>query len=444
MSDEFGHIEQRLKAALGSAFENVTRLGGGGMGLLWSADDALLKRRVVIKVVRPSAHPSSKAARDAVERLRREARMAAALHHPGIVPIFFAGECPPVSSGSGWDTEKLFFFVMRCIEGRTFDGIGRLDDADEVVRVLREVTDAIAYAHTPRSPKHAALLHRDIKPDNVIREEATGRTMVFDFGIGLVDGESRLTEVERVVGTAAYMPPELFETGRNPDPRTDVYAIGCLGYFLLTGADPFAGSEIKRVVHAKQTWTAADLSAKAPKAPQRLIDLIARCMHRDPSARYQSAMGLLHALDDLRPQLTIYSLFRALQSGQISTQWWTDRARRAGFQHAPGDREDYEGVPSAPVFFLLVWLEALKLRQLDDIVRTLDELRPLADDILREVNASYPRLPAIGTDVIRLVLGIHHRVLDEHPELLLPQDGISVVVKEALDARRPPRLAASD
>jgi serine/threonine-protein kinase len=114
---EFAHIERRLKAALGPAFENLTRLSAGGMGLVWAADDALLKRRVAVKVLRSNDHPTTDERSNAVERLRREARMAAALHHPGIVPIFFAGECPPEPRGVGAEAEKLFFFVMRCIDG---------------------------------------------------------------------------------------------------------------------------------------------------------------------------------------------------------------------------------------------------------------------------------------------------------------------------------------
>jgi hypothetical protein len=281
-----------------------------------------------------------------------------------------------------------------------------------------------------------ALVHRDIKPENVIRDDATGRTLVLDFGIGFLDGEIRLTKVGQFLGTTAYLPPELIESGPVPDPRTDVYGIGCLGYFLLTGRKPFPDGPLEKVLIEKLRWTADDLRANAPDAPPRLVDVIARCMHPDADARYQSATGLLHALEDLQPRLTIYSLFRALRDADISTAWWADRARRAGFQHAPGDREEYEGVPSAHVFFLLVWLQALGLRRVDDVVRTLKDLELFADDILREVVAACPRRPpAIGTDVVRLVLGVHHRLLDDHPELRLDEDPVSLVVNRLLAAR---------
>src|SRR5438067_805771 len=222
--DELGtHVAQVLSAN----YELESEVGRGGMGIVYCARDRRLKREIAIKVLPPEL--SFRA--DIRQRFLREAETAAQLNHPNIVPIYTVEE-----------RDNLVYFVMAYIKG---DNLGqRLQQHGpmppvEVRRVLREVAEALAFAH------HRNVIHRDIKPDNILLDSESGRAMVTDFGIAraLTDsGDSRLTATGMAIGTPAYMSPEQSAGDRAIDGRSDLYSLGVVGYQMLCGQTPFVAS----------------------------------------------------------------------------------------------------------------------------------------------------------------------------------------------------------
>lgn len=430
------YVQNRLTLSLRSMFEKIVPFRPGGMGLLYRGHDVLLDRDVVIKVVRLPAEPGTPGYREAVRRLKREARMAGVLNHPGIVPIYLAGECPPVPGEAEWDNEPLFFFVMRYVDGTPLSRMPSPVSATEVVKILLDISRAIEYAHTPRPPHGVALIHRDIKPANVVLDAATKSAIVLDFGIGYLDGETRLTGLGFVVGTGRYLAPEQFRGDCKPTVGLDIYGIGCLGYFLLTGHDPFDTFHVvdARLHLAKTLWNVDDLRHEAPGAPQDVVDVIARCMDPNPANRYRSATALIHELEALLPQLGIYTFFAALKDGRFDTEWWESIAQGVKYREPAAHPDDFQKVPTVNVFFLHTWLHTLGFRSVEAAVAAIDALKPIAADVLSRVpQRSRPK--AIGVDLIRLVLGVHHRITELFPELDIPEDGIALIVRRYLEQR---------
>src|SRR5688572_25997809 len=211
---------EELQRALAGRYVLERRLGRGGMGIVFLARELRLERRVAIKLL-PPAKAAGSVAR---ERFLREARTAAQLSHPNIVPIFAVDE-----------VHDLVFFAMGYVEGQTLGE--RIRDRgpltpEDGARVLREVARGLACAHA------CGVVHRDVKPDNILLDVATGRALVSDFGIARVDGGGRTTGPREVVGTAEFMSPEQ-ASGRAVDPRSDLYSLGVVGYYALAGRLPF-------------------------------------------------------------------------------------------------------------------------------------------------------------------------------------------------------------
>ena len=208
-----------LRVALQGQYSIERELGRGGMGIVVLARDERLDRQVALKVLPPSLaeHPETR------ERFLREARMAAQLSHPNIVPVYRAD-----------DIGGFAFFAMGFIDGETLgDRVrarGTLPPV-EVVRVLREVAWALAYAHA------RGIVHRDVKPENILIERGTGRAVVTDFGIARSDFNPALTQDGLVLGTVHYMSPEQ-SSGEPLDGRSDLYALGCVGFLALSGRLP--------------------------------------------------------------------------------------------------------------------------------------------------------------------------------------------------------------
>ena len=209
-----------VEKALSASYEIGPELGRGGMGIVYRAKDRRLKRTIAIKVLPPELSYRS----EIRSRFLREAETAAQLSHPNIVPIYSVDE----SAG-------LVYFVMACVDGvnlaRKLHDSGRLPVA-ETRRILKEVGEALAYAHA------RGVIHRDIKPDNILLESETGRAMVTDFGIAraVQEGqEARLTATGVAIGTPAFMSPEQAAGDREIDGRSDLYSLGILGYHMLTG-----------------------------------------------------------------------------------------------------------------------------------------------------------------------------------------------------------------
>ncbi|GMV38985.1 MAG: hypothetical protein AMXMBFR64_07010 [Myxococcales bacterium] len=264
-------------AAEDGRYERRSLLGAGGMGRVLVARDARLGRDVALKEAHPAADPGS-----ADARLNREARIAALLEHPAIVPVYDAGESP---SGRPW-------YVMRLVRGRSLeDAIGATESLGARLGLLRHylaTCEALAYAH------HLGIVHRDLKPANVMVGEF-GETQVVDWGLARMDGEAELgwtavapaphaTVAGAILGTPAYMSPEQAD-GRAADARSDVYGLGATLFHLIAGRAPLPGEGAGR------------LRADVPEAPPELLAILERAMAAEPDRRYQTAATLL---DDVR------------------------------------------------------------------------------------------------------------------------------------------------
>jgi serine/threonine-protein kinase len=290
-------LRGRLQAALGAAYALERELGGGGMSRVFVAEDARLARRVVVKVLAPELTAGMSA-----ERFEREIRLAARLQHPNVVPVIAAGE-----------RGGLAYFVMPYVEGeslrRRLTRDGRLP-VDAAVSVLRDVARALEYAHAH------GVVHRDVKPDNVLLTGSAAA--VADFGIAKAlhlartkgtAGAARaagtgapetLTRAGTSLGTPAYMAPEQAAGDPATDHRADLYAWGVVAYELLAGAPPFSGRPAHQLVAAHIAEAPPPLAAQAPDAPPALAGLVMRCLAKDPARRPQSAGELLAALEAAR------------------------------------------------------------------------------------------------------------------------------------------------
>jgi tetratricopeptide (TPR) repeat protein len=259
-------------------------LGGGGMSRVFLAEETRLGRHVVIKVLPPEMGAGVNA-----ERFEREIQLAARLQHPHIVPLLTAG-----AHGD------LLYYVMPYIQGESLRvklaREGELPVAD-AVRVLREVVQALAYAH-----RHG-VVHRDIKPDNVLL--ADGYALVTDFGVAKAvsassgGGETSLTSIGVALGTPAYMAPEQAAADPHVDHRADIYAVGALGYEMLCGRPPFVEATPQAVLAAHLTRTPEPLARFRPNVSPLLETLIARCLEKRPADRWQTAAELVPQLDAL-------------------------------------------------------------------------------------------------------------------------------------------------
>ncbi len=275
MSDLF----TRLQTALGGAYGLERELGGGGMSRVFLAEETGLGRKVVVKVLPPELGAGLN-----IDRFRREIQLAASLQHPHIVPLLAAGAA-----------DDLLFYTMPLVEGESLRARlirgGELP-IGEAVRLLRDVADALACAH-----EHG-VVHRDIKPDNVL--VSRHHALVTDFGVAKALSESTgssLTSTGLALGTPAYMAPEQAVADRHADHRVDIYALGALGYEMLTGQPPFTGATAQAVLAAQITQPPVAVTKARASVPPALAALIMRCLEKRPADRWQSAEELLHQLE---------------------------------------------------------------------------------------------------------------------------------------------------
>ena len=266
-----------LDRALAGRYVLERRLGRGGMGVVFLARELRLERRVAIKLLLP-AKAVDPVAR---ERFLVEARTAAQLTHPNIVPIFAVDELSDV-----------VFFAMAYIEGQTLGQRVRERGPlppKEAARLLRDVGWALAHAH------ERGVVHRDVKPDNILLDAATGRALVSDFGIARVGAGGGMTGPREVVGTAEFMSPEK-ASGLGVDARSDLYSLGVVGYYALSGQLPFAAGDSYEMMARHIAVPPRPLASVAPGVPRRLARIIDRCLLKEPAARFTSGAHLADAV----------------------------------------------------------------------------------------------------------------------------------------------------
>ncbi len=282
---------EQLSQALAAQYELEQEVGRGGMGIVYRARDRRLKRPVAIKLLPPDL-----AFRAEIRtRFLREAETAAQLSHPNIVPIYTVGE-----------QGGLVFFVMALVEGETVASAltaHGLFSCDATTRVLREVADALAYAHA------RGVVHRDIKPDNILLDAETGRAVVTDFGIArAMTGEdgpegtgpgavSRLTATGIAIGTPAYMSPEQSAGERTIDGRSDLYSLGVVGYQMLCGEPPFTAGNTPAMLMKHLTEAPVPIDQRRANVPPELGRAVMMLLAKEPENRFPSAAALAAALE---------------------------------------------------------------------------------------------------------------------------------------------------
>src|SRR5215207_2765069 len=273
------HVERPLSAN----YELDREIGRGGMGIVYKAKDKRLKRHVAVKLLPPEL-----AFRGEIRsRFLKEAETAAQLSHPNIVPIYSVDE-----------RDGLVYFVMAFVAGENLGARlharGSLDPV-ETRRIMKEVAEALAYAH------ERGVVHRDIKPDNILLcSDDDGHVMVTDFGIAraVTEGaDSRLTATGMAIGTPAYMSPEQSMGEREIDGRSDLYALGVVGYQMLSGELPFNASSTPALLVKQISERPTPVDVHCPDAPPDLARAVMMLLEKDPANRFPSADALVIALE---------------------------------------------------------------------------------------------------------------------------------------------------
>ena len=270
---------ERLAAALSGSYRVEREVGMGGMATVYLAHDLKHDRKVALKILRPELTAAM-----GTDRFPREIHIIAQLQHPHILPLYDSGA-----------TGGFLYYVMPFVEGESLRArLARQGPLpiNEAVRLLHEVTDALAYAHS------RGIVHRDIKPDNVM---LSGRhAAVTDFGVAKAVSASagdKLTTVGIAVGTPQYMAPEQATAETNIDHRADLYALGVMGYEMLTGHPPFEANTAQAVLSAHVLEQPKDVREWRANVPALLAEALLKCLAKNPADRWQSADELLAQLE---------------------------------------------------------------------------------------------------------------------------------------------------
>ncbi|MBX3419459.1 MAG: protein kinase [Pirellulaceae bacterium] len=385
------------------AIESI--LGRGGMGIVFRGRDTRLGREVAVKFVRPGSSAETE------KRFAREARAVAALQHPNIVPIYHIGQ-----SDHGQD-----FIVMPLIQGQTLRSM--LDDGELELRqaatIIRQIADALAAAH------QAGLVHRDVKPANILLDEVDQHAKIMDFGLVQVSEEQTLTAADIICGTPEYMSPEQATLGDQVDRRSDIYSLGVTLYECLTGIVPFRGRPLELIDQHR---------VSTPVAPQRLnrrvpADLETICLkalRKDPTDRYQTMEEMR---DDLQRFLDGKPILARPVSAAQKFRLWCRRNPRLALALTSAIGSLLVGT----IVSTVLWLQSKSLAeelgvnqlQLQTALQTsesqraqaerrFDELRKLANELLFEI---YPQIEflenslgarqAIVTSALGYLDGLH-------------------------------------
>ncbi|GEM_PF-2666498 len=396
----------------------VAELGRGGMGIVYRAWDNELRRDVAIKLLR--VHDRSNP--EMASRILREARTAAPLDHPGIVPIFESGEVGGTP-----------YYVMAFVEGRTLAALLRDDGLPpmrERARIVRDAAEAVAHAHAHN------VVHRDIKPSNLMLDR-DGRIHVLDFGLAKnLQDATQLTATGQIIGTAAYMPPEQIDGPADRTvPASDVYALGAVLYETLTGQPPFTGESFTQIVVRSLARDPESPRLRDPKVPQDLETICLKALRKVPSERYPSARELA---DDLARFLCGEAILARPESIREKAVRWLRRHRAASIAAAVAvgalaiagvERWDAARGAEEQARIEQEFLQFLREIALTDLRVTLDLRRQgvvgdapnrLLERLERAARETTRRAPALAEPNFHL--GRMERALQRFPEALAEQE----------------------
>jgi serine/threonine protein kinase len=270
---------ERLRRVLSGEFEVEAELARGGMSVIYKARDVTLARSVALKILPPELGLTVRA----VERFQREARMAAELEHPNIVPVYRVGHVGDV-----------LFIAMKYVEGRSLDAVVAEQGAvpvPVVLHVLRAALRALTYAHD------RGIVHRDVKTANLLVDR-DGRVLVSDFGVALRASDVTLTQDGAVIGTPAYMSPEQC-AGRRAGPQSDQYSLGIVAFQLLAGAVPFDSDNLPGFINHHLHTPAPDVRAARDDVPEPLAKLVQRALAKPADDRFGTTRDMLAAVEAL-------------------------------------------------------------------------------------------------------------------------------------------------
>lgn len=278
-------LQERLQRAIGDSYQVEGELAPGGMSRLFIATERSLDRKVVVKLLPPELDSEVSA-----HRFQREMMVTAKLQHAHILPVLTAGA-----------RDGLLYYVTPFVAGESLRQRLVVQNAlplDEAIRLLREVADALAFAHA------LGVVHRDLKPDNILLQN--GHAILADFGIASAVQQAtrespaeRLTRAGTGLGTPGYMAPEQLAGEPDVDARADIYALGVVAYEMLAGHAPFPGLPAPKLIVAHMLETPAPIATQRTGMPQQLAHLVMRCLEKDPAQRWQTVEELVPPLDDL-------------------------------------------------------------------------------------------------------------------------------------------------
>jgi eukaryotic-like serine/threonine-protein kinase len=315
------------------------RLGAGGMSTVFLATDSVLERPVAVKLL--AEHLAEDA--DFVARFRREALSAARLQHPNIVQVFDSGRDPE---------SQRHYIVMEYVDGPSCADLLRehkMLDLEWTIHLLRDSCHGLDYAH------RAGVVHRDVKPGNLLVNRETNTTKLADFGIAKAAEQTRITQVGAVLGTAAYLSPEQAR-GEEAGPASDIYSLGVCAYQFLTGRLPHEYSSLTELALKQQQEPVQPITALRPDVPLELDEAVRLCLERDPGSRYRSALEMGQALEaglhgestDATRQLALSDTdaTRALAAGEPTSS--TRAMPRTSYATSPATGQRAYSEPTSP------------------------------------------------------------------------------------------------
>ncbi len=287
IADVTEYLAKQLTRALGADYRVDDLIGQGGYAAVFGVHDLRLDRQLAAKALLPDFA----AFEDTAERFRREARTMAKLSHPNIMPVFFVGR-----------EKEIPFFVMPRLSGGSIGELirrhGRIETT-QVLQVAKDIASALDYAHG------AGLVHRDVKAENILLDETSGRAVLTDFGIAkavVPDGAATKTVQGVFLGTPQYAAPEQISGEGKVDARADIYSFAIVIYEMISGRVPFDGPNASRVAAQHLFSSVPPLSRYAPHVPRKVDEVIARALARNPADRFASAGAFVSALETALPR----------------------------------------------------------------------------------------------------------------------------------------------